>query len=128
MLRATPLKSSAESTTIWLTPAFSVYTCACRAFASSQLPFAALPVKSMSRTSGRSASFCATSSPASCATSVTTFGSKPLPASTSRAILTVSASGRIAAGMRLHDDGVAGGEIGEEARESRSTSETCSSR
>jgi hypothetical protein len=29
-----------------------VYTCACFAFASSQLPFAALPVKSMSRTSG----------------------------------------------------------------------------
>jgi hypothetical protein len=41
---------------IWLTPAFSVYTCACRACSSSQRPFALLPVKSMMRTSGRSAS------------------------------------------------------------------------
>ena len=30
-LRTRPLKSAAESTTIWLTPAFSVKTCACRA-------------------------------------------------------------------------------------------------
>ena len=28
---------------IWLTPAFSVYTCACRAFSSSQRPLAVLP-------------------------------------------------------------------------------------
>ena len=50
--------------TIWLTPAFSVYTCACTALRSSHVPFAGLPVKSMSFTSGRSASFCALSSPA----------------------------------------------------------------
>ena len=105
----------AESTTIWLTPDFSVYTCACRAFSSSQLPFAALPVKSMMRTSGRSASFCATSSPASCATSVTTFGSKPASASTSRAICTVSASGRIAAGCGFTTTALPVARIGEEA-------------
>ena len=98
MLRATALKSAAPSMMIWLTPAFSVYTCACRACSSSQRPFAVLPVKSMMRTSGRSASCCAMSPPASCANSVTTLGSMPASASTSRAILTVIASGRIAAG------------------------------
>ena len=65
------------------------------------MPFALLPVKSMSFTSGRIASACATSSPASCATSVTTLGSKPASFSTSRAIVTVIASGRIAPGCGL---------------------------
>ena len=64
-------------------------------------PLAVLPVKSMILTSGRSASVCAVLSPAACATSVTTFGSKPASASTSRAICTVIASGRIAFGCGL---------------------------
>ena len=59
-LRATAFMSDALSTMIWFTPAFSVYTCACRACSSSQRPLAVLPVKSMMRTSGRSASCCAT--------------------------------------------------------------------
>ena len=85
----------------WLTPAFSVNTVACRALRSSQSPLAELPVKSISLTSGRSASFCAMSSPASCATSVTTSGSKPASRSTSRAMRTLIASGRIAPGCGL---------------------------
>ena len=101
ILRATALKSPVESSTIWFTPAFSVYTCACRACCSSQSPLAVLPVKSMSFTSGRRASFCAVSSPAVCATRVTTFGSKPASVRTSRAICTVIASGRIAFGCGL---------------------------
>jgi hypothetical protein len=63
------------------------------AFASSQLPLAGAAGEIDEPHFGRSASFWATSSPASCATSVTTFGSNPFSASTSRAILTISASG-----------------------------------
>ena len=115
-LRATALKSAAESTTIWLTPAFSVYTCAWRACSSSQRPLAVLPVKSTIFTSGRSASVCAVVSPAPCATSVTTFGSKPASASTSRAIFTDKRERQDRARMRLDDDGVAGREAREDPR------------
>ena len=100
-MRATVLMSSTLSTITWLTPAFSVYTSACRACSSSQRPLAVLPVKSMMRTSGRNARSCATLLPASCAKSVTTLGSMPASASTSRAIFTVIASGRIAPGCGL---------------------------
>jgi hypothetical protein len=53
------LKSSVESMTIVLTPAFSVKTIACRALSSSQSPKAFPPVKSTSLTSGRVASVAA---------------------------------------------------------------------
>ncbi|MNT09975.1 hypothetical protein D3C72_1447850 [compost metagenome] len=68
---------------------------------SSQLPLALLPVKSIRRTSGRSASVDAMRSVGSLATSVTRFGSKPASCSTSRATSTVIASGRIAPGCGL---------------------------
>src|SRR5437763_1034437 len=74
MLRIAPLRSFVESNTIWFTPAFSVNTCACSACVSSQMPFAGLPVKSMSFTSGRNGNCCASASPCSCATSVPTPG------------------------------------------------------
>ncbi|CFW50690.1 Uncharacterised protein [Bordetella pertussis] len=100
-MRATPLRSSVESMRTWLTPAFSVYTRAWRAFCSSQLPLALLPVKSTMRTAGSSARRCAVSSPAGCAASSTTSGSKPASPSTSRATWTVRASGRMAPGCGL---------------------------
>jgi hypothetical protein len=63
------------------------------------------PVKSTIRTSGRTASSAATVPPGSSATSVTRSGEKPAAASTSRAIDTVIASGRIAAGCGLTTTG-----------------------
>src|SRR6185312_13869997 len=61
-------------------------------------PNAVEPVKSTIRTSGRTANSDATVPPGFSATRVTRFGEKPALASTSRAIETVIASGKIAAG------------------------------
>jgi hypothetical protein len=54
-------------------------------------------------------------SPVSCAISVTTFGSKPPSASTSRAMRTVIASGNIAFGCGLTITALAGRKAGEDS-------------
>ena len=123
MLRATPLKSAAESTTIWLTPAFfGVHL---------RLPRVLLEPVAVGGAAGEvddaapraaARAVCATSSPASCATSVTTFG---IEAGFGQHFARDPHRDRERQDrrrMRLHDDRVAGGEVGEEARDSRSTS------
>ena len=84
-----------------LTPAFSVNTTAWRAFSSSQSPKALPPVKSMSLTSGRTASVAASLSSGSSAASVTRCGSKPASSSTCWQTCTVMASGSTAPGCGL---------------------------
>ena len=89
-----------------LTPAFSVKTTACRALSSSQSPKALPPVKSISFTSGRTASTPASRSAGSSAARVTRFGSKPASASTSWQAWTVIASGSTAAGCGFTTTGL----------------------
>ena len=88
------------------TPAFSVKTVACRAFASSQSPKVLPPVKSISRTSGRTASVPASRSSGSSAASVTRWGSRPCSDSTSWQTCTVIASGSTAPGWGFTTTGL----------------------
>ena len=92
------LKSSVESMMTVFTPAFSVNTIAWRAFSSSHSPNALPPVKSISFTSGRTASVAASRSAGSSTARVTRLRSKPASASTSWQTCTVIASGSTAAG------------------------------
>ena len=89
-----------------LTPAFSVNTTAWVACCSSHSPNAFDPVKSTSRTSGRTARSAAIRSPSASAASVTRSASKPASASTSRATCTVIASGSTAPGCGLTTTGL----------------------
>ena len=82
--------------TTLFTPDFSANTTAWVACASSHVPNALEPVKSISRTSGRSARSAADRSPGASTVSATRSGEKPASASTSRADATVIASGSTA--------------------------------
>jgi hypothetical protein len=89
------------SSTMVLTPAFSVKTAAWVALASSQSPKVVEPVKSTSATSGWVASSMASGRSGSSAARVTRCGEKPASARTSCATSTTSPSGSTAAGWGL---------------------------
>ncbi len=101
MLPHMPRKSLVESMTIGLMPASSVKTRSVAACSRTHAPNVGLPVKSMVAMAGSVTKSFVAGASASSAASSSTFGSKPASFMTSRAILMVMASGRMAPGCGL---------------------------